>query len=217
MELTLLGSGLGLAAGLSPGPLLTLLIAVSIERGFPAGARVALAPLLTDAPIVVLSLLLLKDLPTSFLGALTLLGGLFVAHLGLRSLRQRDPAAPADETPSAAARDLWHGAVVNFLNPHPWIFWIGVGAPTLVSGWRLNPLDAVGYLVGFYVCIVGSKILLAWLAAQGGQTLRGPWFSRTLRLCGALLLFLGVVLCYRGAVQLRVATDPISESLSYLM
>ncbi len=78
MELTLLGAGLGLAAGLSPGPLLTVLVAVSIERGFRSGLRVAIAPLLTDAPIVILALLLLKDLPASFLGGLTLLGGLYV-------------------------------------------------------------------------------------------------------------------------------------------
>jgi threonine/homoserine/homoserine lactone efflux protein len=56
MELTLLGIGLGLAAGASPGPLSALLVAVSVDRGFPAGARVAMAPLLSDAPIVVLSL-----------------------------------------------------------------------------------------------------------------------------------------------------------------
>lgn len=208
MELTLLGSALGLAAGLSPGPLLTLLVAVSIERGFPAGARVAVAPLLTDSPIVVLSLLLLKDLPASFLGGLTLLGGLFVTYLGAQSLRRDEPPSPSGQVSSPAAKDLWQGAVVNFLNPHPWIFWMSVGAPTLVSGWRQNPSDAIGYLMGFYGLIVGSKIALAWIAARGGQSLRGPWFARTLRLCGLLLLFLGALFCYRGAAQLWAALHP---------
>ena len=216
MELTLLGSGLGLAAGLSPGPLLTLLIAASVERGFGAGLRVAMAPLLTDAPIVVLALLLLKDLPEAFLGGLTLLGGLFVVYLGVQGMRRENPAASAEETSSAAAKDLWRGAVVNFLNPHPWVFWISVGAPTLVSGWRQDPVDAVGYLVGFYVCIVGSKILLAWIAARGGRFLRGPWFARTLKLCAVLLLFLGALLCYRGVAQLWTAVQPTSQTQSYL-
>jgi threonine/homoserine/homoserine lactone efflux protein len=217
MELTLLGIGLGLAAGASPGPLSALLVAVSIERGFPAGARVGLAPLLTDAPIVVLSLLLLKDLPASFLGGLTLLGGLFVIYLGARSLKGTERATPIDPTESPAAQDLWQGAVVNLLNPHPWVFWMSVGAPTLVSGWRQDPLDAIGYLVGFYVCIVGSKIVLAWLAARGGQTLHGAWFARTLKLCGILLLCLGALFCYRGGVLLWAAAHPPTGSLSYLM
>lgn len=216
MELTLLGLGLGLAAGLSPGPLLTLLLAVSIGRGFLAGLRVAVAPLLTDVPIVVLALLLLKDLPESFLGGLTLLGGLFVTYLGAQSLHRENLASPKDVS-SPAAHDLLQGAIVNFLNPHPWVFWISVGAPTLVSGWRQSPWDAVGYLVGFYSLLVGSKIAFAWLAARGRQTLRGPWFPRILKLCGLLLLILGALLCYRGSVQLWEAKHPPLESLGYLV
>jgi len=216
MELTLLGVGSGLAAGLSPGPLLTLLVAVSIERGFPAGLRIAVAPLITDAPIVLLALLLLKDLPESFLGSLTLLGGLFVLYLGIQGLRRGAPTLQPVEAPPAAAKDLWQGAVVNFFNPHPWVFWISVGAPTLVSGWRQNPWDAVGYLVGFYGLIVSSKIGLAWLAAQGRHTLRGPWFRRILTLCGLLLVVLGAFLCYRGSVLIWTATRPPSWSSSYL-
>ena len=217
MELTLLGIGLGLAAGASPGPLSALLVAVSVDRGFPAGARVAVAPLLSDAPIVVLSLLLLKDLPVAFLGGLTLLGGLFVGYLGAQSLWREDRAAPTEATPPPATKDLWQGAVVNFLNPHPWIFWMSVGAPTLVSGWRQDPLDAIGYLLGFYVFIVGSKITLAWLAARGGQTLHGPWVARTIKLCGLLLLILGALFSYRGIVQLWTGLQPAPEALGYLM
>ena len=196
---------------------MTVLVAVSIDRGFHAGLRVAIAPLLTDAPIVALSLLLLKDLPEAFLGGLTLLGGLFVTYLGLQGVRRVDSASPPEEISSTVAKDLWHGAIVNFLNPHPWVFWMSVGAPALVSGWRQNPVDAIGYLAGFYGFIVGSKIALAWLAAKGRHTLRGPWFLRTLRLCGLLLLSLGVLLCYRGSAQLWEATRPASEASSYLM
>ena len=216
MELTLIGIGLGLAAGSSPGPLSALLVAVSMERGFAAGARVALAPLLTDAPIVVLSLLLLKDLPASFLGSLTLLGGLFVIYLGIQGIQGAHRATSIDQVEAQVAKDLWQGAVVNFLNPHPWIFWMSVGAPTLVSGWRQNPLDAIGYLVGFYVCIVGSKVVQAWLLARGGKTLRGAWFTRALKLSCVLLLCLGAVFCYRGAVQLWTAVQSGSDTLSYL-
>jgi len=46
-----MGLGLGLAAGASPGPLLTLVVSSTLARGFGAGLRVALAPVLTDAPI----------------------------------------------------------------------------------------------------------------------------------------------------------------------
>ena len=42
------GLALGLYAGISPGPLLSLIIAESLRGGWPAGFRIALAPLVTD-------------------------------------------------------------------------------------------------------------------------------------------------------------------------
>jgi threonine/homoserine/homoserine lactone efflux protein len=42
----------GLSAGLSPGPLMTLVIAETLKRGIPAGIRIAVAPLITDLPII---------------------------------------------------------------------------------------------------------------------------------------------------------------------
>ncbi|MEL7059947.1 MAG: hypothetical protein AAGN46_07975, partial [Acidobacteriota bacterium] len=50
-----LGLGFGTAAGLSPGPLMTLVVATALDRGAAAGARVAMAPLITDAPVIVLA------------------------------------------------------------------------------------------------------------------------------------------------------------------
>jgi threonine/homoserine/homoserine lactone efflux protein len=46
------GIVLGLSAGLSPGPLMTLVVAESLKGGASAGIRIALAPLVTDAPII---------------------------------------------------------------------------------------------------------------------------------------------------------------------
>ena len=46
------GLVLGLSGGLVPGPLLTLVASETLRHGAAAGIRVALAPLLTDAPII---------------------------------------------------------------------------------------------------------------------------------------------------------------------
>ena len=51
------GAALGLSAGFSPGPLLTLVLTETLHHGVKAGIRVALAPMITDAPIIVLTLL----------------------------------------------------------------------------------------------------------------------------------------------------------------
>ena len=63
MPYALLGFSLGLSAGLAPGPLLALVIQRSLHGGLTSGLRVALAPLITDLPIVILALLLVGRLP----------------------------------------------------------------------------------------------------------------------------------------------------------
>lgn len=68
------GCVFGLAAGFTPGPTTTVVVAQTIRFGFLDGLKVAIAPLLTDAPIIVLSVLLVGQLARfeSVLGVITL-------------------------------------------------------------------------------------------------------------------------------------------------
>jgi threonine/homoserine/homoserine lactone efflux protein len=198
VELLLLGLALGLAAGISPGPLLTLVVSSSLERGFGAGLRVALAPPLTDAPIIVLAIVLLKDLQEPFLAALGLLGGCLVIYLGLRTLQSRAAIGGAPAEDRGDYRDLWRGALVNFLNPHPWLSWVTVMGPILVQAWRASPLSAMAFVIGFYLAIVGSKVAIAWVVAQTRQRLSQVGLRRLLQTSGMLLLGLGLLLVWRA-------------------
>ena len=57
----LISAGLvyGLSAGFSPGPLMALVISQTLKHGIREGAKVAMAPLITDLPIILVSLLVL--------------------------------------------------------------------------------------------------------------------------------------------------------------
>ncbi len=198
MEIILLGAGLGFAAGISPGPLLTLVLSTTLEKGFWAGFRVALAPLLTDAPIILLALFVLRGLSGSFLQAISLLGGLFVLYLGVDTLlKSRRPPEP-ESLPGGARVDLGRGALVNLLNPHPWLFWATVGGPLLLRAWRDRPASMLGFLVAFYLLIVGCKVAVAYLTARGRSLLRGAGYTRALALSGILLLILAILLIRRA-------------------
>jgi threonine/homoserine/homoserine lactone efflux protein len=158
-----LGLALGLGAGLAPGPLLALVVAATLDRGFAAGARVAVAPLVTDAPIVALCVLVLSRLPDPALAGLSFAGAFFVGYLAFDAARRPPPDAPEP----SAARDLRRAATVNALSPHPWIFWITVGGPLLVDAADRDPLLAVAFLVAFYALLIGTKLVLAGLVAAG--------------------------------------------------
>lgn len=193
-----LGLGLGLAAGASPGPLMTLVVAATLRRGLGAGARVAVAPLVTDLPIIVLCVTVLASLPAGMLTGLTTAGALLVAWLGVRTLAESRRAATPGAVPAGPApgrRDLWEGVLVNFLSPHPWLFWIAVGGPILLRAWQVSPPGGVAFVTAFYAVLVGSKLVLAWLVAHGRERLASHWQRRVLAACGLLLLvFAGLLL-----------------------
>ena len=62
--MTALASGvlLGLSAGLSPGPMLALVLAQTLRHGSREGCKIALTPLVTDPPIILVTLALASKL-----------------------------------------------------------------------------------------------------------------------------------------------------------
>ena len=198
LEYLATGVVLGLAAGFAPGPLLALILAQSIRYGTREGLKVAAAPLITDVPIVILATALVvmaAEAAGGLLGAISLAGAAFVTYLGIESIRATGvQAGRPDEAPRSWAR----GALVNALSPHPYIFWITVGAPVLIRAWGEGPLAAVAFLVGFYACLVGSKMLLAVIAGRSGGRLRGRGYRAVMVVLGALLLVFAVRLAGEG-------------------
>ncbi|MEM1206256.1 MAG: LysE family transporter [Acidobacteriota bacterium] len=205
LEPIAVGLSLGLTAGLSPGPLSTLVISSTLQRGFAAGARVAAAPLVTDLPIVIAALWVSSAVPDGFLSIMSLVGGLFVIYIGVSTVRESTRPLDLQPMEGAVTQDLLRGALVNLLSPHPWLFWFGIGGPTVVSAQRTHGLLAAGFLVVFYLGLVGSKVILAALVARGRQALvAGPWYRRVLAACGVLLVGLGLALAARGAGDLSL-------------
>ena len=56
-SLAFAGAILGVVEGVKPGPLLTMVIRETLSGGLRAGVRTAAAPIFTDGPLVIVSLL----------------------------------------------------------------------------------------------------------------------------------------------------------------
>ncbi len=89
---TITGIVFGLTAGISPGPLLTVVVTETLTHGKKEGIKVAISPLITDIPIVLLCIFILSKLNNynSILGIISFIGGLFIFYLGLKSLKTKD-------------------------------------------------------------------------------------------------------------------------------
>jgi threonine/homoserine/homoserine lactone efflux protein len=197
----LLGLSLGIGAGIAPGPLLAVVVRSTLEGGFGAGARVAVGPLITDLPIIAIAAVLAAALPDEALAALGVAGGAFLVWLGVEALRDVpapvEAAAGAPEPAAAGASGSFRrGALVNLLNPHPWVFWIAVGVPILGDG---SAADAALFLIPFYIMLIGCKLVVAAVLGAGrDRLLRGPGYRWALRGSGVLLLAAGVALAVEG-------------------
>jgi threonine/homoserine/homoserine lactone efflux protein len=172
-------------------------LTATLERGFRAGVATAIAPLLTDAPVILLSLVVLRRVPEWFLAGVTVVGGLFVAYIGVQTVIRARRPPPRLETQSASARDVWRGALVNLLSPHPWLFWFTVGTPYMIESWRDAPWKSIAFLAIFLGLLVGCKIGIAWAVARGRRFLDTIWYRVVMAICGVLLIGFGVALVWR--------------------
>lgn len=188
-----LGLGMGLNSGISPGPLLALVVAASLRSGLPGGLAVALVPLITDLPIITLSILLVGSLPPEASRWVGMLGGLVIVWMGIEAIRSgREATLPSGGAPQGEPwRELLRGITVNALNPHPYLFWTTVGGPTLIRGWQESPLHAAAFLVSFYLLLLGSKVVIAWAVSRQAGGLSQAWYRRVLQGSGVLLLAMG--------------------------
>jgi threonine/homoserine/homoserine lactone efflux protein len=184
---------LGLSCGLSPGPLMTLVLSQSLRHGAGEGCRVALAPLITDAPMILLALGLTTQLAgfRGILGGISLAGAVFVFYLAWENFRAR----PIEVAEQVAEPCSWRkGILANLLNPSPWLFWLTVGAATLSKTLAHTWLTATAFLALFYLALVGSKIALAVVAARCRPWLSGKACAWILRSLGAALAGFGILL-----------------------
>ena len=198
-----IGIILGLSAGFAPGPLLTLVISETLQHDIKSGVKVALAPIITDLPIIILTLFILAKLSNfhNILGIISLTGGFFILFMGYKSIRTKGVELNLQET---RPKSLTKGILVNALSPHPYLFWFSVGAPTMTEAMKQNIIAPLAFISSFYALLVGSKILLAILVGKSKSFLSGNVYIYTLRFLGLILCVLAFALFLDGLKLLGI-------------
>ena len=193
------GTVLGLSAGLAPGPLLTLVLIETLEHDWRAGIKVACAPLLTDLPIICVALFFLAQLSrvNAVLGVISLAGALLLLSMAIKNLRSSQILLSPENKPS---RSLSKGVFVNFLSPHPYLFWLTIGGPLVMKARAQSFLSVLAFVGAFYFFLIGAKISLALLVGHSKVLLEGHLYLFVMRALGLLLGFLALAL-FRDALR----------------
>ena len=182
------GIGFGFAAAVQPGPFQTYMISQSLTKGWKRSLLIAFSPLISDGPIIALSLLVLNQVPLWLQRFLFVAGGLFVLYLAYgayQSWKNFDPNKVSDE--SGDQRSILKGALMIIISPGPYIYWSLVTGPILLKGWRESPILGLGFLAGFYVTVILGLIGLILLFGKAREL--GQRVNRALIGASAIALF----------------------------
>jgi threonine/homoserine/homoserine lactone efflux protein len=197
-EYLAIGLSLGITAGLSPGPLMALVISETLRKGRIQGIKVSLAPLFTDIPLILLITFVLKHIKDIefLLGIISAVGSIFLFYLGYRDFKRDNLKF---QTGNMESNSFRKGILTNLLNPHPYVFWLFVGVPFMING---NSVERVVFVVSFLSGIVGSKICLALIAEKSKSFIKSKYYVMMIKSLGLILIFFGLILLKDAIVYL---------------
>ncbi len=80
--------------------------------------------------------------------------------------------------------------MVNFLSPHPYLFWFTIGIPAMMKTGLIA--CRLGFAAAFFIIIIAIKIALAYSVAKGSRHLGGRigWATKGLTVFFLYFIFL---------------------------
>jgi len=198
-----LGIVLGLSAGFAPGPLMTLVISETLQHDIKSGVKVAIAPIITDLPIIILTLFVISKLTNfhTILGVISLVGGLFILYMAYKNFTVQ---VVNYDLQKIKPKSLLKGVLANTLSPNPYLFWLSVGAPIMTKALSLDIYAAMAFIISFYILLVGCKVALAIIIGKYKSFLSGHIYIYLMRFLGFLLAILALVLFNDGLELLGI-------------
>ena len=187
LKYILLGGGFAFAAVVQPGPLQAFLLSRAMAEGWRRTLPAALSPLLSDGPIAVLVLIVLGRVPTGGQVLLRAAGGVLLLYLAWSALRQTGASSGGPvSAPDSARLTLFQAAMVNLLNPSPYLGWALVLGPAAIAGWHEGPAHAAALVLAFYGVMTAG--LAGFILLASTARLLRPRAQRTLVIVSAAVL-----------------------------
>ena len=184
----LIGLTFGIAAGLTPGPLMALLFSETLKGHKKNGFLVSLSPIITDIPILLLSLLILEKIQKIefLINVISMIGALFLFYLGVNNLKIKKIYFKKDLHGS-----LKKGILINLLNPYTYLFWFFVGAPYVEKN---GFSGGITFTLSFFTGITASMICIVILTEKLKNILESRYYIYLLKFIGILFIIFGLFL-----------------------
>lgn len=200
----------GLSGTLMPGPLLTVTISQSAQKGFWQGPLLVLGHAIIELALVLaltagLSRLLKRKAVAGLIG---LLGGAFLLWMGLDITRSAwwgtvCLSLASAERSGAQMGPVVTGVLVSVSNPYWVLWWATVGVSYVALALRQGPLGLGSFYVGHILADLSWYSLVAFVITAGRSLLSQPVYRGILLICGLFLIALSIYFIYSGINFLR--------------
>ncbi|MDR0871087.1 MAG: LysE family transporter [Planctomycetaceae bacterium] len=203
---------LGLQAGLSPGPVTTMLVTESLRHGRRAGMKIALVPVLTDVPVICIIIPLLYFLTANtaaIIGVISMVGAVLLCYLGIESLTVSKKQFEQNNVPSMS---LFKAIGLNVFNPNLYIYWIGICGPICVAALHSGGVQRMlSFILPYYLSLTGAKLAAAFAVGSVRKSLNVNiivWLNRLL----GVSMFLFAVMFFWTGVKIFTGLQPVAGS-----
>ena len=99
---------------------------------------------------------------------------------------------------------LKRGIIVNFVNPHPYIFWLSIGDPIIFKSLSIHFLATILFIIGFYSFLVGSKVIVALIVERSKYFINSKYYFFIIRILGIAQIIFGLTFIKVGLNSLDI-------------
>ena len=198
----IIGITYSFAAAMQPGPFQAFVISQTIKNGWKHTLPAAFAPIISDAPIIIIVVLLLTVVPAWLIYLLQIAGGLVLLYLAYRAFATYfNYNLEREVKESNPGNSLGKAVVVNFLNPGAWLGWSLILGPLFIKGYSQSAAYGIAFLISFYSTMVLSMIGIIILFGLAKNL--GPKITRiTLGISAIALACFGIYQLWQGIALL---------------
>lgn len=182
---------LGVAAAISPGPLLALIVSETLKFGVREAVAASLSALFTDLPIFLFSYFVLyresgivQNVPQGFYA----LAGFILIYLGYKNIIYKETKIGSLRTRKGVIFAFLKGLSLNILNPYTYGFWFFIA----INFYSPDFFNTLIFFVLFFVGFLVTKLIIITFVFKTKKFLNQKLYIFVINVIGVIFTLIGL-------------------------
>jgi len=194
----------GFSGALSPGPMLTLVISSTAEKGFWTSFFIVVGHAVLELAVVAAFFLgLIRYLENPLISKIIgIVGGVFLIYLGIDIIVSvfrkkflidfRSVLKKKTMNPRSTGIIILKGILVSLMNPYWYIWWISIGAAFIIRSVKFDMGGVTAFFTGHISADFIWYLFIGFLISTGRRFFNQKIYNAILIVCSIFLFYLGI-------------------------